>query len=588
MTKSDRPSSVRLACRLFVAAGLTSFMACAQQAPARTPAPPAEEPAAAQPQAQPPAQPPAQSQAQAPAAQPGGNKPPEMPALEPPDGKWRTDEEGRQYFVEEVPKIEGWYHWLKEDQTQVRLWHGMVFDVEGHDEDSIQIKIYKPVPNASPGPPRREPTPEEKEKIAAGYRNQTGTADRLAFEPFGNGLPERGQWRNGFKVADMNGDGHPDIVHGPARKSSPQPNIFLGDGKGGWRRWAEVKFPPLAYDYGDVAVGDWNGDGRPDLAFAVHLRGLIALVADGPASFKEWGQGIEFVVPGQGQQRPAFSSRTLEAADWNGDGRPDLIAIGEGPSMAAAPGPGAPRGGGSASYGAVVYLNQGDGTWLRKDELKDRVLHFGEDLAVADFTNDKELDIVLGSSVLGEMDILRIGGAADGSWTRAALPELRPRAYVGAIDAADFDGDGRADMAVGFLSREGGAWRTGVDVLLARGEGKFERRGVAVEETRDWLTALDSGDLDGDGKLDLAATTGDGEVWIFLGKGDGSFVREETPEIPPNEGGCRGYDVQIVNLDGDRTEELVAEFAGEPSALFAPTLCQKQGGMGAWKPRIRK
>ena len=577
---TNRLCSVRLTCRLFAAMGLVSIVACSQQTPVQTPAAsqPAEKPAAAEAPAPPAAQP---------AAQPPANKPPEMPPIEPPDGKWRIDEQGRQYFIEVVPKVDGWYHWLNDEHTQVRLWHGMVFDVEGHDDESIQIKIYKVLPDTSPGAVRREATPEEKEKIAAAYRNQTGTADRLAFTPFNNGLPSRGQWRNGFKVADINGDGHPDIVHGPARKSTPQPNIFLGDGKGGWRRWAEVKFPPLAYDYGDVAVGDWNKDGRLDLAFAVHLRGLIALVADGPASFKEWGQGIGFAVPGR-ESGPAFSSRTLEAADWNGDGRTDLIAIGEGPSMAAAPGPGGQRGGGAASYGAVVFLNQGDGTWVRKDELKDRVLHFGEDLAVADFTNDKKLDIVLGSSVLGETDIMRIGGAADGSWARAPLPELRPRAYVGAVDAADFDGDGRADLAVGFLSREGGAWRTGVDVLLARGEGKFERRGVAVEETRDWLTAIDSGDLDGDGKLDLAAATGDGEIWIFLGKGDGSFVREETPEIPAYEGGCRGYDVQIVNLDGDRTEELVAEFAGEPSALFAPTLCQQQGGMGAWKPQVRK
>ena len=583
MTMSDRPSYVRLACRLLAAAGLTTLVACSQQAPVQTPA---ASQASEKPAAEAPAPPAAQPQGQ-PAAQPAGNKPPEMPPIEPPDGKWRVDEQGREYFIEEVPKVDGWYHFLNEEQSQVRLWHGMVFDVEGHDDDSIQIKIYKLRPDTSPGAPRRDATPEEKEKVAASYRNQTGAADRLAFEPFNNGLPSRGQWRNGFKVADMNGDGNPDIVHGPSRKGGTQPNIFLGDGKGGWRRWADVKFPPLAFDYGDVAVGDWNGDGKLDLAFAVHLRGLIALVADGPASFKEWGQGIEFVVPGHGE-RSGFSSRTLEAADWNGDGRLDLISVGEGPSMAAAPGPGAPRGGGSASYGAVVYLNQGDGTWVRKDELKDRVLHFGEDLAVADFTNDGQLDIVLGSSVLGEMDILRIGGAADGSWARAALPELRPRSYVGAIDAADFDGDGRMDMAVGFLSREAGAWRTGVDVLLARGEGKWERRGVAVEENRDWLTALDSGDLDGDGKLDLAATTGKGEIWLFLGKGDGTFVREATPEIPPSEGGCRGYDVQIVNLDGDRTEELVAEFAGEPSALFAPEQCPSQGGMGAWKPRVRK
>ncbi len=571
----DRSIFVRPASRLLAASGLAFLFACSQQtaaAPAGTP--PAPAPAAS---------------AQQPAAQPAM----ELPRPEPPDGKWLTDEKGRQYFLEEVPKVEGWYLWLNEEKTQVRLWHGMVFDAMSHDEDSIQIKIYK----VEDAPPQTLPRPAtvaaDKEKIVAAYRNETGTADRLTFEPYGRGLPSQGQWRNGFKVADMNGDGNPDIVHGPARKGNGQPNIFLGDGKGGWKRWAEARFPSMGLDYGDVAVADFNGDRRLDVALAIHLRGLVVLVADGPASFKAWSQGIEFQVPGQGKDEGGFSSRTLEAVDWNGDGRPDLVSLGEGPRMAAAPTAEGRRPVGSDSYGVVVYLNKGDGSWTRQDELKDRVRLFGEDLAVADFTKDGQLDIVLGSSVLGEKDILRIGSIADsgdsaGSWSSAQLAELRPRAYVGAVDAADFNGDGRADLAVGFLSREGEAWRTGVDILLARADGSWERKGVAVEENRDWLTALDSGDLDGDGRLDLAATTGDGEVWVFLGKGDGSFLREASPEVPPSKGGCRGYDVQIVNLDSDPAEELVAEFAGEPSAMFAPTLCLEEGSLTAWKPRARK
>ena len=514
---------------------------------------------------------------------------PEGPLVEPPDGEWLVDEEGRQHFLQEVPKVEGWYFWLDPEQSRVRLWYGMVFDAADQDDDSITIKIYRPLPDTIPAAPRRrELTEADKKEIAASYRNETGATDRLTFQPFGKGLPARGQWRNGFKVADMNGDGHPDIVHGPARKGGREPNIFLGDGKGGWQRWAEVRFPPLPYDYGDVAVADLNGDGRQDLAFAVHLRGLIVLVADGPASFKEWGEGVDFVASGHDGEGggDGYSTRVVEAADWNGDGRPDLISIGEGPRMAATPGRGNVQPGG-ASYGAVVFLNQGDGSWVRRDELAQRQRLFGDDLAVADLTRDGKLDLVLGSSVLGEKDILRIGGD-DGSWAQAALPELRPRAYVGGVDAADFNGDGLMDIAVGYLGREGDVWRTGVDVLLARADGTWQRKAVAVEETRDWLTALDSGDLDGDGRLDLAAATGDGEIWIFLGKGDGTFLREEAPDLPPSEGGCRGYDIQIVNLDSEPGDELVAEFAGEPSALFAPTLCVEGGSLGAWKPRAKK
>ena len=88
----------------------------------------------------------------------------------------------------------------------------------------------------------RGPDAGDLERIAASYRSDTPETDRLRFVPFGEGLPQSGQWRDGFAVADMNGDGHLDIVHGPPRKSFGTPVIFLGNGKGSWRRWQEASW----------------------------------------------------------------------------------------------------------------------------------------------------------------------------------------------------------------------------------------------------------------------------------------------------------------------------------------------------------
>jgi hypothetical protein len=573
------PDRSQLSCLagLLMAAGLLTTSACSQQ-PQAKPAPAAagtEAPAANSPAAN--------SSAANSSAAPGTEVVlPEVPAPAPPDGKWLVDDKGRRYFVDKVHKEEGGYLWLNPEKTQVQVRYGAVYDVVGEDEENFHVKIYGADPVERPGP--KPITAEELEKIAASYRTDTGKADRLQFVPFDKGLPKSGQWRNGFEIADMNGDGHQDIVHGPARKGGRrQPNIFLGDGKGNWREWSEVTFPRLAFDYGDVAVADFNGDGRLDLALAVHLAGLIVLVADGPQSFKEWGRGLDWNVGAATADKEVFSSRAVAAADMNRDGRLDLVALGEGPRLGQA-GPAGSRGAVPAGYGLVVYLNQGDGSWKRRGETAgDHVRIFGDKLDVADFTHDGNWDIVLGSNVRGEKRILRIGDGT-GAWTLARLESVRP-GFVGDVDVADFNRDGRLDVAVGYLSYELKAWRTGIDLLLGRADGSWDRRPVAVEENRGWLTALDSGDIDGDGNLDLAGLTGEGKTWILLGKGDGTFVREETPEILQSEGGCRGYHVEVADLDGEPGDEIVTEFAGEPSALFAPTQCTDNGEMVAWKAR---
>ncbi|RPH53989.1 VCBS repeat-containing protein, partial [bacterium] len=141
----------------------------------------------------------------------------EEAALEPPDGKWLVDDRGREYFTTEVERVEGQYKWMDEARTRVRLAqaYGLTFDVASYDETKFLVKIYRPVPRPA-RPAKVEPSPEE---VEAAYRVAIPSADRLSFTPFSEGLPTRGQWRQGFAIADIDRDGHPDIVHGPARKT---------------------------------------------------------------------------------------------------------------------------------------------------------------------------------------------------------------------------------------------------------------------------------------------------------------------------------------------------------------------------------
>jgi hypothetical protein len=501
--------------------------------------------------------------------------------LSPPDGKWLTDEYGRKYFVHRIKKVPGAYFWEVQDK-RVKLPRGLMFDVVSHDETSFSVKIYGTDANMAAGIERSRraaapPTPEELAKVAAAYQPEVTTSDRLVFTPFSQGLPQTGQWRQGFDIADINKDGKLDIVHGPPRKGGSTPAIFLGDGKGAWRRWTAARFPAIPFDYGDAAVADFNQDGHPDLVVASHLRGITAMIGDGKGGFTPWSQGIDFEAGDQ--DKPIFTSRAIETVDWNGDGRTDILAFGEGPRLAVG-GPGVRSGEFSrGSRGATVYLNQGDGTWQRKSQ-EERT--YGDEVEVADFNSDGRPDFAAASVVVGNRTLL-YQGQEDGSWKGVPIEQLRPHATFRGIATGDFDRDGRLDLAVGYSNQELDVTRTGIDVLLARPDGTWERRGLGMEEVNAGIWALDAGDLDGDGALDLVGITGRGDSWVFLGDGKGSFAREESPEIGLEKADCTGFHVRLEDLDGDGAAEMVAGYAGEGSALFGMARCASGGSLHVWK-----
>jgi hypothetical protein len=317
-------------------------------------------------------------------------------------------------------------------------------------------------------------------------------------------------------------------------------------------------------------VGDLDGDGHLDLVLSAHLRGLTALRGNGRGAFTDWSRGLDRA---DAASPPGFSSRAIRLVDWNGDGRLDLLALGEG---ARRPVPGAARV--PPAQGVALYLNGGDGSWGRRTGETDIV---GTSLVLGDFDGDGRMDFATGSSVFGRTDIVNLA-TADGRWVATAVDRVRPRAFVRAVSAGDLDGDGRADLAVAYLSMEADVWRTGIDVLSRRADGRWARRVLAAEEGRRGVTALAAGDLDGDGRRDLVALTDEGHTWVFPGDGKGFFTRERAA-IPLFVGGCRGSRVVLADLDGDGRDEVIASFAQEAGGGPSAGACPSEGGLAVWK-----
>ncbi|HVS63132.1 MAG TPA: VCBS repeat-containing protein [Thermoanaerobaculia bacterium] len=530
--------------------------------------------------------------------------------VEPPDGEWQVDDDGQEYIISRWPKREGEYKWVDQEAGKVRLGRLLPLTAIDHDADYFYFRIDKPKPVVED----TGPSAAEIEAVEKSYRVEVPEVDRLRLVPWEQGLPTRGQWRNGFAIADMNADGHLDLVHPPARKSFGRPVILLGDGAGSWKYWEQSSFPDLPYDYGDVAVADFDGDGHLDLALAIHLTGIVALRGDGKGGFTEWGEGLPLradaknrrpvspsTTTGPGPQArfdepvPApreqsveqagidnFSSRALEALDWNGDGRPDLVALSEGPVTLDAL-----LGDKASPLGKVVFLNQGDGSWM--PVAGPGTVH-GDMIEVADLDADGRLDFVTDSSSIGNGELLNYG-AGEG-WESVSLPDPRTRMVAHSVAVADFDGDGRLDVAVAFKAHELGTERYGIDLFYGQPERAFRREsilGLPAGPTRGF-DALAAGDVDSDGDVDLVALPREGGVWILLNEGEEGFVRELSPEADPDPDHyyCSGYRAALRDLDGDGRSELVAVFAGEPGTEIlllgqAAPRCRAFGQIRAWK-----
>lgn len=472
-----------------------------------------------------------------------------------------VDSEGQRYTIKRLPKKEIRYRKLADGWVRVAPYFS--YRLEREDEQYLYVREYAPPARAAPTPALAAPAPAAPPPAVA---PTLGQVDRLTLAPFSDGLPSTGQWRNHFALADLNGDGSVDLVHGPPRKGGGEPRVFLGDGSGHWRLWSDASYPPGAYDYGAVAVADFNGDGRLDIAAAAHQKGISVLLGDGQGRFSTRSRPADF----EPAEADRFTTRALLARDWNRDGRPDLVALGEGPNRA-----------GASSLGWVIYLNQENGRWQKHAQPAVPTRTFGDALAVGDFNGDGHDDLLTASLVMGNRDIVHYGGAQVRTVTVEAL---RPPSLVFSVASADFDGDGRDDLALGSLSREASGWQSLIEVLLAQPDGTWRRRTLHSVASRNTPYALGVGDVDGDGHKDLAALDDTGTLRLFLGDGAGNFALEGSPELPPLGRGCRGYHVALADLNRDRRDEIIAAFASEVSAMSGEPGCPGGGRLQAWTP----
>jgi hypothetical protein len=238
------------------------------------------------------------------------------------------------------------------------------------------------------------------------------------------------------------------------------------------------------------AIGDVNRDGKLDVVSArdssitIHLNQGSGTLAD-----------LGFF------QNASWSIRDTKLADLNGDGSPDLVLANAGST--------------GAIGGVVVLANPGDGNF--RPWLSFAAGSSPAAVAVGDFNWDGRNDIavanVTNASCSGEQ------GTIDVVLSRGDGTFAPPTHYGGggysAIAAADIDGDGALDLvALDQIDSTRSTQMSSLNVLLNAGRGGFV--GPTRYATGGTAPAMAVGDLDGDGRPDIAIASSRGIVSVLL------------------------------------------------------------------------
>jgi hypothetical protein len=338
--------------------------------------------------------------------------------------------------------------------------------------------------------------------------------------------PGLGSGPNSVAVADVNGDGRPDLIS--AVQGSSTLSVLTNNGSGGFALATNLSVAfPLS-----VTAADVNGDGRPDLISVGNYTGTTTTISiwtnNGSGNFALLST---MTVTG--------SPHSVAMADVNGDGKVDMVCAY-----------------GTASYYTnlvSVFTNNGSGNFTLAESLTVANGSSPYSATVADVNGDGWPDLITANNGNSTLSVFTNNGG-NGGFTLASTVNAYagPFTQINSVAAADVNGDGRLDLiCANNLTNT-------LSVFTNIGGGNFALAATMIVGTNP-VTVV-AADVNGDGKVDLI-TENDiiaGTLTILTNNGSGKFALYANPSV----GGLPIF-VAAADLNGDGKVDLVSANFGD-------------------------
>ncbi|HKP52993.1 MAG TPA: VCBS repeat-containing protein [Chloroflexia bacterium] len=346
---------------------------------------------------------------------------------------------------------------------------------------------------------------------------------------------------NNHIAADVNGDGKLDLVGAGLNSAF----VMLNNGDGTFR--PKVAYP-VADQAQDLAAGDFNGDGRVDLAVTINAPqiSLSLLTGNGDGTFN---------APVNFPNTSGFDSPSIAATDLNNDGRLDAV-IAHAIACWTAP----------CRVGRTIsaMLGNGDGTFQPSREID--VGTGMSRIAVGDFNRDGIRDL----AICGDnTQLYTLLGVGDGTFVQQPTIMLVPGGDLFSsgsdVRIADFNRDAIQDLVVA-LPGNG----RGTAIVLGNGNGTFGQPFRVLDDALEAPQGLGIADFNIDGFQDIARSRANGNsglMDILHGNGDGTFQPPVRYQVPPPQSSIGGIVMASDDFNNDGKPDIAMSVGGASPAL---------------------